>query len=365
MSNSHIENLANAIVSKIISLIGTHNEDSSAHSNLFSGKSDTGHTHTKSNITDFPTSMTPTGHASTAGTYGLGNATMYGHVKTINKLSTSSYVSGEALSAYQGYLLNQNKADAGHTHTEYLTSHQDISGKEDKSNKSSSITADTGSTTKYPSVKAVEDALSSIFRYELTSSSYNPDINGSFTITCKVTDIYGNPVSNKSVTLLENGGRLYDGNAVDCSNNITNSNGEATWTISCDNIYSGLSKHWGLRDYSVEDAHCQIRVIGWKYVAGTSSSSYRFMRNETHARMVLHGWSRSSTITTSFSNFGDGTYAQTIRPIDNVTGYLGSSVLVNISDMGVVKIKSATGSSIASNTAIYGQFEWSIRDADL
>ena len=48
----------------------------------------------------------PTSHASTNGNYGLGNATMYGHVKTINKLSTSSYVNGESLSAYQGKVLN-------------------------------------------------------------------------------------------------------------------------------------------------------------------------------------------------------------------------------------------------------------------
>lgn len=44
-----------------------------------------------------------------------------------------------------------------HTHSNYLTSHQDITGKEDKTNKSPSITTDTGSTTKYPTVKAVED----------------------------------------------------------------------------------------------------------------------------------------------------------------------------------------------------------------
>ena len=39
----------------------------------------------------------------------------------------------------------------------YLKTHQDISEKENISNKSSSITTDTGSTTKYPTVKAVED----------------------------------------------------------------------------------------------------------------------------------------------------------------------------------------------------------------
>ena len=53
--------------------------------------------------------------------------------------------------------LSTKFASLNHSHSEYLTSHQDITGKEDKSNKSSSITTDTGSTSKYPTVNAVED----------------------------------------------------------------------------------------------------------------------------------------------------------------------------------------------------------------
>ena len=52
-------------------------------------------------------------------------------------------------------------AKANHTHSEYLTAHQDISGKENSSNKVSSIT-DTTSTTKYPSNKAVVDYIDSV-----------------------------------------------------------------------------------------------------------------------------------------------------------------------------------------------------------
>lgn len=51
----------------------------------------------------------PTAHASTATTFGVGSIDSYGHCKTINNLTTSSYTAGQALSAYQGYLLNQNK----------------------------------------------------------------------------------------------------------------------------------------------------------------------------------------------------------------------------------------------------------------
>ena len=48
----------------------------------------------------------PTSHASSATTYGQASPTNYGHAKVINNLTQSSYAQGEALSAYQGYLLN-------------------------------------------------------------------------------------------------------------------------------------------------------------------------------------------------------------------------------------------------------------------
>ncbi|MBA4699895.1 MAG: phage tail protein [Ruminococcus sp.] len=48
----------------------------------------------------------PTNHASSGTGYGVGTTANYGHVKTRNDLNASSYVQGEALSAYQGYLLN-------------------------------------------------------------------------------------------------------------------------------------------------------------------------------------------------------------------------------------------------------------------
>jgi len=49
----------------------------------------------------------PAFHASTGGDYGLGSWGCYGHVKTINALTASSHNDGDALSACQGYLLDQ------------------------------------------------------------------------------------------------------------------------------------------------------------------------------------------------------------------------------------------------------------------
>lgn len=45
-------------------------------------------------------------HAAQDGTYGLGSADYYGHVKVINNLDSTEYNTGEALSAYQGAVLN-------------------------------------------------------------------------------------------------------------------------------------------------------------------------------------------------------------------------------------------------------------------
>ncbi len=47
----------------------------------------------------------PNNHASTATTYGLGTTSNYGHVKTVNNVTTASHSDGLALSAYQGKVL--------------------------------------------------------------------------------------------------------------------------------------------------------------------------------------------------------------------------------------------------------------------
>ena len=52
----------------------------------------------------------PTSHASSATTYGVGTTANYGHVKVINGLTQSAYANGEALSAYQGKVLNDKIA---------------------------------------------------------------------------------------------------------------------------------------------------------------------------------------------------------------------------------------------------------------
>ena len=107
-------------------------------------------------------------------------ATLYEKIKTLNKQwfyektevdtilagyiaksQTAGLVKNDGTIDSNSYALSSHNHDndyaqKSHEHSQYLTS-ANISGKEDTSNKSSSITTDTGSTTKYPTVKAVED----------------------------------------------------------------------------------------------------------------------------------------------------------------------------------------------------------------
>ena len=146
------------------------------------GKSDSGHTHS-----NYLTSSDISGKIDTAGTGLSKSGTTLNHSNSVTALTTASLkkVKYDA----QGHITGTSDVSGSdlpsHTHSQYLTSHQDISGKEDTSNKSSSITTDTGSTVKYPTVKAVEDYAQPIGNY-LTS---HQDITGKEDKSNKVTSI--------------------------------------------------------------------------------------------------------------------------------------------------------------------------------
>ena len=101
---------------------------------------------------------------------------------------------------------------------------------------------------------------SAYYRYELSSSNYNPNINNDIAITCTCKNVLGNPVSNKTLELFQNGSSV--GTAT------TNANGIATWTVSCDEL--------GLQDFRVTNTNIQIKVTGWKQVATTTVSGVTY-----------------------------------------------------------------------------------------
>ena len=64
------------------------------------------------NLTFNPNNFAPKSHATSSTTYGIGTESNYGHTKIVNNLNQVSYIDGAALSAYQGYVLNQNKQNS-------------------------------------------------------------------------------------------------------------------------------------------------------------------------------------------------------------------------------------------------------------
>ena len=64
------------------------------------------------NLTFYPNDFAPKSHATSSTTYGIGTESNYGHTKVVNNLNQISHIDGVALSAYQGYVLNQNKQDS-------------------------------------------------------------------------------------------------------------------------------------------------------------------------------------------------------------------------------------------------------------
>lgn len=120
------ERVANAILGKINALIGSHNTNEQAHQDI---REDI-----PSASSTTPSADTTTGDVGTGTTWARSNHT---HPKS---------------SLY---------AEATHTHSQYLTSHQDITGKEDKSNKVTSLSS-SSTDTEYPSAKIVYDSLQEI-----------------------------------------------------------------------------------------------------------------------------------------------------------------------------------------------------------
>lgn len=176
------------------------------------------------------------------------------------------------------------------------------------------------------------------YRYELTASDYNPHIDDTIDITCKVTNVFGNNVSGKSVTLYQNG--------VGVSSETTDENGIATWE-------DVQMSDWGLQDFNVEEAHCSVEVGGWRYLNGNSSSSWALLRNNDYAKLVFRSYHPPSNVTTSWGQIGSSGMASAVLPYDyNVgLGFVDTAtfyVRVNPSN-GDVKIRCGSGTINKSN----------------
>ena len=99
--------------------------------------------------------------------------------------------------------LSTKFASLNHSHSEYLTSHQDITGKEDKSNKVTGILSDSNTDTEYPSAKSIMDTLDDFNSYVIGSFATKSSLNNKENISNKSSSITTDTGSTSKYTTVK------------------------------------------------------------------------------------------------------------------------------------------------------------------
>ena len=97
--------------------------------------------------------------------------------------------------------------------------------------------------------------ITDLYNYEITASDYNVDIDGSVTLTVRVTNQSGAGVTGVSVPVSKNG--------VNWQSGITGVNGYFNLTYT--------ASEWGIVTFSAGNASVQVNVKGWKLVQTIAS----------------------------------------------------------------------------------------------
>ena len=189
----------------------------------------------------------------------------------------------------------------------------------------------------------IADILGSAFyHYELTSSTYNPSIDTAFTITCKVTNVFGNNVSGKSITLYK------DGTSV--SSATTNSSGVATWTVTLSD--------WDNHHLNVANATLDLKADGWKTVV--NETNYLCQVNGKNVFFYVRIGSSLSHPTT-FTAFGGGAKVPSgYRPYGSVVVPCKSDYPLFVAVRTDGTVERRTFNSSQQTVGCYAFCEWTI-----
>ena len=193
--------------------------------------------------------------------------------------------------------------------------------------------------------------------YKITNiecSEYNPSIDGNITVTITVTDVYGDAISNESVTVTASEGNFtqLNGSSITAAATVTattNISGQFTLTYNC--------SVWGLITFVANNTNNQINVTGWRTYLQTDIWLVEY--NATTTRVTL-----ASTVTTSSTtterNYGttllsDG-WLRPKKPMMFPT-YNGNVLVIAKEGNNTLSHKTVSGS--VSMTSQYFQIEWS------
>ena len=193
--------------------------------------------------------------------------------------------------------------------------------------------------------------------YKITNiecSDYNPSIDEDITVTITVTDVFGDAISNESVTVTASEGNFtqLNGSSITAAATVTattNISGQFTLTYNC--------SVWGLITFVANNTNNQINVTGWRTYLQTDIWLVEY--NATTTRVTL-----ASTVTTSSTtterNYGttllsDG-WLRPKKPMMFPT-YNGNVLVIAKEGNNTLSHKTISGS--VSMTSQYFQIEWS------
>lgn len=173
-------------------------------------------------------------------------------------------------------------------------------------------------------------------------STYNPNIDGTVTVTVTVKDVYGDAVSGEEVTVTASEGNFtaYNGSSITGASShtgTTNSSGQFTLTYTC--------SAWGLITFSTNTASSQIRVTGFKKVL--NNTTYQLWVDESQRLAQVRASRSNITINTGDGyNSNDFKIPSEYRPSNNLFVPIGRNapqILNYIWTDGTVGIYNNTG----------------------
>lgn len=219
-------------------------------------------------------------------------------------------------------------------------------------------TIESNDTTQNSRLTNLENSISSLYNYKISAEDYTPRIDTYNTMRVEVTDKNNNPVpyANVKITIswmdknAPNGQYSYD------LNYATDENGILEWDEEM--------VTWGIIDFQVGYAHCQVHVTGWRHIAGQPEKKWALYRNQTHAKIHLFGWAASNA-TVIWNQFGGSAYAEHVRP-DQPVIHVDAAALVylKVNPDGKIYYKSGGWEAVGARE-IWIQMEWAIRAEDL
>ena len=192
--------------------------------------------------------------------------------------------------------------------------------------------------------------------YKITNieaSDYNPTIDDYITVTITVNDVYGDAISDESVTVTASEGNFtqLNGSSITAAATVTgttNSSGQFTLTYTC--------SVWGLITFTANNKTVQCKVIGFKSQSMWNGTLY--YDNEKVQYVLNFNGSGNYTASTWTDSQAFDTVPTDLRPKQNVYSTLSDTRMVVRVNYSTGKLQYVTGGATISNPYIQCVMTW-------